>query len=313
VRDPQLEFVVGPADRGKRLDRFLQERIPGLSRTRIRQVIEHRVSLSWPVSPRPARTVQPGGVVRIRPRPSVEVVRSYEIPILRRGSGWLAVEKPAGVLVHPVRDVVENSLIRTLRRQESDPALRLVHRLDGETSGVMLVARNRETAAHFAGAFERGAVHKEYLAWVRGRVQGEEGLVEGAIGSAPASKIYVRQAVVRSAGKAAVTGWKVEMRCAGATLLRLFPRQGRRHQLRVHLESIGHPIRGDILYGRPDEDYLDWIAGDRDPRREAGEPSRQLLHCANLRVEGPSGAELDLRSETPDDFVHFERSRASDA
>ena len=303
MSDPILEFVVGPKDRGKRLDKFLSERIPGLSRTRIQNVIEQRVTLSWPVDPRPARAVQPGGVVRIEPRPSIEVVRSYNIPVLQRGDGWLAVEKPAGVLVHPVRDVVENSLIRTLRRQESDPALRLVHRLDGETSGVMIVARSRETAAHFAGAFERGEVHKEYLAWVRGTVDGEQGTIEGAIGKAEGSSIFVRQAVVATGGKIAVTGWKVEERRTNTTFLRLFPSQGRRHQLRVHLESIGHPIVGDVMYGRPDEDYLDWIADIRDPRKEAGEPSRHLLHCACLRVTAPEGGELDLISEPPGEFV----------
>ncbi len=302
MSDPILEFVVGPKDRGKRLDKFLSERIPGLSRTRIQNVIEKRVTLSWPAEPRPARAVQPGGVVRIEPRPSVEVVRSYDIPVLQRGEGWLAVEKPAGVLVHPVRDVVENSLIRTLRRQESDPDLRLVHRLDGETSGVMIVARDRPTAAHFAGAFERGEVHKEYLAWVRGEMDQEQGTIEGAIGHDETSKIYVRQAVVKQGGKIAVTDWKVENRRPRTTLLRLFPQQGRRHQLRVHLESIGHPIVGDVMYGRPDEDYLDWISRIRDPRKEAGEPSRHLLHCACLRVTAPEGGELDLISEPPGDF-----------
>jgi 23S rRNA-/tRNA-specific pseudouridylate synthase len=101
-----------------------------------------------------------------------------------------------------------------------------------------------------------------------------------------------------------VTRWRVLRRLSGGTLLRLFPETGRRHQLRVHLAALGHPILGDILYGRPDADYLDLVTGSRDARREAGAPARQLLHCERLVFPDPAGrAEVEVVAPVPSDFA----------
>ena len=101
-----------------------------------------------------------------------------------------------------------------------------------------------------------------------------------------------------------MTRWRVERRLDGATLLRLFPETGRRHQLRVHLAAVGHPILGDILYGRPDADYLDLVSGKRDARRDEGGPIRQLLHCARLVFPDPAGAgTVEVASPLPSDFA----------
>jgi len=109
-------------------------------------------------------------------------------------------------------------------------------------------------------------------------------------------------------GRPSRTAWRVEARFPGRTLLRLFPETGRRHQLRVHLAAIGHPILGDILYGRPDEAYLRMARGDGDVRREEGGPKRQLLHCARLIFPDPSAAgRLDVRAPLPGDFELEER------
>jgi 23S rRNA pseudouridine1911/1915/1917 synthase len=106
-------------------------------------------------------------------------------------------------------------------------------------------------------------------------------------------------------GQPARTAWRVERRLAGSTLLRVLPATGRRHQIRVHLAAIGHPILGDILYGRPDEDYLALVRGTGDARLDGGGPRRQLLHCARLRFPdpaGPAGATREVAAPLPADF-----------
>ena len=289
MSEPQTSFTVGARDGGKRLDLFLKERIPGLSRARLQEAIRTRITLSWEASVRPSTPVRPGGVVEIGWTPLFEERLTIELPILARGDGWLAVDKPAGIPVHPVNTVRENSLIRLLRRQEGDAELRLVHRLDRETTGVLLVAATPDTARSLSLAFERGIVAKEYVALVAGEIAGEEGRIDLPIGESAGRKVYVRREAGK--GQTAITRWRVARRFPGRTLLRLFPETGRRHQLRVHLAAIGHPILGDILYGRPDADYLDLVRGVRDARRDEGAPHRQLLHCARLGFADPETKE----------------------
>lgn len=304
MSEPLTQFLVGRREGGKRLDHFLHERIPGLSRTRIQRTIRERVSLSWGVRARPATPVRPQGEVCIGWTPLAEELLALHIPVLVHGAGWLAVDKPAGIPVHPVNRVRENSLIRMLRRQEARAGLCLVHRLDRETTGALLISEDSATAAHLSLAFVRGAVHKEYLALVRGVVRPDRGTIDVPIGDPAESAVYVRRAA--GCGQSARTDWHVERRGADRTLLRVFPRTGRRHQIRVHLAALGHPILGDILYGRPDADYLDLVRGTRDARSEEGGPRRQLLHCARLRFLDPAaGSEAEITAPIPPDFVEF--------
>jgi 23S rRNA pseudouridine1911/1915/1917 synthase len=296
-------YRVGLSDRGKRLDRFLKEKIPALSRSRLKRAVGSRISLSWTERPKPSTPVRPGGEVRVGYEPVHEERVDTPIAILARGEDWIAVDKPAGLVAHPVRSVRDNCLIRLLRRQEGDEQLRLAHRLDRETSGVLLVARSAEAARRLSRAFERGLVEKAYLALVRGVVRNDEGEISLPIGRAERSLVFVRRAVSPS-GEAARTDFRVLERLPAATLIEVFPRTGRRHQIRVHLEAIGHPIAGDILYGRPDRDYLDLVRGIRDARLEDGSPRRHLLHSVRLRFEDPSTSEpVEVVSPPPADFL----------
>jgi 23S rRNA pseudouridine1911/1915/1917 synthase len=301
MSEPATLFVAGPRDGGKRLDQFLHERIPGLSRTRIQRAIRERVTLSWGVEARPATPVRPGGQVEIGYAPLAETPLAIELPILARGAGWLAVDKPPGIPVHPVNRVRENSLIRILRRQEGRDGLRLVHRLDSETSGVLLVAEDPPTSRSLCQAFKHGQVHKEYLAWVAGSVAEEAGCVDLPIGDARESRVYLK--LEAGHGKAALTEWRVERRLEDKTLLRLFPATGRRHQLRVHLAALGHPILGDMLYGHGDRQYLNMVRGVGDIRQTGDGPTRQLLHCELLRFPDPAGqGAREVRAPLPLEF-----------
>lgn len=305
MSEPVTRYVVGRREGGKRLDRYLHERIPGLSRTRIQRTIRQRVSLSWAARPRPSTPVRAGGEIRIGYTPLVEPPLAIALTVLQRGAGWLAVDKPPGLPVHPVNKVRENSLIRLLRRQEGLDELRLAHRLDRETSGALLVADNPVTASHLARAFLEGRVRKEYLALVRGVLEPERGEIDLPIGTDGKSAVFVK--LTTGCGRRSRTAWVVERRFGDRTLVRLFPSTGRRHQLRVHLAAIGHPILGDLLYGLGDAAYLALVRGQGDARL-AGGPRRQLLHCARLEFPDPRGrgrcvvqapTPADLRAATP--------------
>ena len=303
MSEPTTEYVVGKREGGKRLDHYLHERIPGLSRNRIQKMIRERVSLSWSASVRPSTSLRAGGLITIGFIPLDETPLEIDLPILDSGSGWLAVNKPAGIVVHPVSKVFENSLIRMLRRQESHEGLRLAHRLDRQTTGVLLIAEDSATASRLGRSFMSGEVHKEYLALVSGVVPQERGRIRLPIGDDEDSRVYVRRAAGH--GQDALTDWRVERRFDDRTLLRLLPATGRRHQIRVHLAAIGHPILGDILYGRPDEDYLDLVSGVRDARQEEDGPGRQLLHCARLVFPDPAaeaGLPVEVAAPLPVDF-----------
>jgi 23S rRNA pseudouridine1911/1915/1917 synthase len=302
MSEPATVFEVGERDRGKRLDRFLNEKIPGVSRAHVQRAIRERVTLSWGVASQPATPVRPGGRVIIGWIPVAETPLDLAIPVLDRGDGWMAVDKPAGIPVHPVHSVRENSLIRMLRRQEGLERLRLAHRLDRETSGVLLVAEDAESARGLSTAFERGLVRKEYLAVVRGVPPESGGTIALPIADARGSRVYVRREA-GVGGQPAETSWCVERRLHDRALLRVHPATGRRHQIRVHLAAIGFPILGDILYGRPDRDYLDMVRGVRDARREEGGPLRQLLHCARLAFPVPGGGVCRVASPLPPDFL----------
>jgi 23S rRNA pseudouridine1911/1915/1917 synthase len=302
--EPRTLYPVGRTDVGKRLDHFLHERIPKLSRTRIQTMIRTRVFLSWEARVRPATILVKGGDVHIAFQPVPETLLDIRIPVLARGDGWMALDKPAGLPVHPHSTVRENTVIRMIRRQEETESLTLAHRLDRETSGVLILADNRETASRLAVAFEQRKVHKEYLAVINGVLEEDEGNIDLPVGQAVESKVHVRQ--VAGTGQPAQTRWVVETRAADSTLVRLFPHTGRQHQIRVHMEAIGHPVVGDMLYGRPDSDFLDMVTGERNAREEEGAPQRHLLHCARICFKADDLA-LDCHSPMPASFTDWLR------
>ena len=193
----------------------------------------------------------------------------------------LVVNKPAGLLSVPGKGEGQRlNLTCLLRHHFAD--LQVVHRLDQATSGLMLFARNANVQRSLSMAFERRQVHKRYVAVVLGRVADEEGVIEAPLAADWPRR--PRQMVDLLRGKPSITRWSVVQRETASTRLLLEPVTGRSHQLRVHMQFMGHPILGDSLYGE----------------EAASQPQRLLLHATQLSFCHPAtGAELVLRSAAP--------------
>lgn len=207
--------------------------------------------------------------------------RQARLSIVEETQEYILVDKPGGLVCHPTKGDAFSSLIGRLRLyfEGTDVEPRFVHRLDRETSGLVLISKERPV--HKLLCRELEAARKDYLAVVHGCPE-SLGTIDQPIGKAVGSQVVVKQAVVEG-GKPSVTEWEVLDSRGGYSLLRLRPVTGRMHQLRVHLQWLGHPIAGDKLYGPDETLYLEFTQHDWTPRLEQNLPARrQLLSAIGL-------------------------------
>ena len=234
-----------------------------------------------------------GQSVKIRvpaPTPSHMMPQAIPISVLYEDEHLLVVDKPAGMAVHPGVGHPDSTLLNAILGL--DPEIGsvggqmrpgLVHRLDKDTSGLMLVAKNDESHEHLSAQFKNRSVKKGYLALVVGHPEPAEAIIDAPVGRDPHDR--KKMAVVED-GRPASTHYRTIQRYSGCSYIDVRPRTGRTHQIRVHFTSIGHPIVGDATYGRADT-RLD----------------RHFLHAANLQFEHPAtGERVDLNAPLPNDL-----------
>jgi 23S rRNA pseudouridine1911/1915/1917 synthase len=310
---PEAEVYerVAPPDAG-RLDRYLAGAGLPVSRSRIQRLAEGgRIT----VNGRPARASQRlkgGERIRIEvPRAAEASAEPEDLPVeLLFEDPWLAVvAKPRGLVVHPAPGHPSGTLVNALLHRCPDLSgvggvLRpgIVHRLDKDTSGLLVVAK--DDAAHRAlqEQFAGRSVRKVYLAVVVGRLEGE-GVVDRPVGRHPADR--KKMAVDAPRARPAVTRWRALQALEGATLVEVRIETGRTHQIRVHLASLGHPVAGDPVYGG-----LRAARGmaDAGARRRLGQETGQALHAWKLGFRHPvTGAEMAFQAPVPDALARLIR------
>jgi len=310
----ELAIPVDETDSGSRLDAFLARVFPGQSRSFLARVIERGGVRVDGVAARPAQRLKPGAVVRFTvPEPPRAGPAAEEIPLefLHVDACMAAVNKPAGMVVHPAKGNWKGTLAGALKwhlEREGATGLStaggptrpgIVHRLDRDTSGVIVVARTEEAHHALARQFERRSVEKTYLAIVQGRPQLDRDEIDLPIGIHPYQR--ERMAVRRDhpTARAAVTRYEVLERFSAAALVRLAPRTGRTHQIRVHLAAIGCPVLCDALYsGRA-------VVEPPTLGLPPGPPllARQALHAAGLVIDHPaSGVRTSFAAPLPADM-----------
>lgn len=279
----------------RRLDIFAADELADFSRAIVQKMIKDgkitvngkRVKPSWPLTP--------GEVVEIE-MPAPEAKRKLSDLIIHDGKDFFVLIKPAGMLVHPQSPVweehpeavfsTEETLVSVILANPpkgfdtSMPRAGLVHRLDRETSGVMVVAKTQEFQAEMVALFSNREVHKTYHSIACGEVPDNEGTIDVPIGRVAGGKIKASDV-----GREAVTDYKVLERKNGFTYIELYPRTGRTNQLRVHLSWLGYPVLGDWLYRGATADRL-------------------MLHARRIEFNHPlTGKKLKFEAPVPDDFL----------
>ena len=297
--------VVNILDRaaGRRADTFLSLRFSGWSRTSFARWIREGMIQSDDRVLKPASVLRHGETLRIWVPGIAPVGGPPALPPVLFEDDWLiALDKPAGLLVHPVGQAYAWALIGVVR--DARPGLRidLSHRLDRDTSGVIVLTKDEAANRTMKDAFAARRVAKTYLALVRGVPTWDELVVDVPLGSANAAVKLRRGA--NPEGDVSVTEFSVRARMAAHSLVECRPRTGRTHQIRVHLEHVGFPILGDKLYGQPDEVFLTIVEQGLGPaeRLAIGFP-RHALHAYALSFPHPhSGQLFKVRAPLPADM-----------
>jgi 23S rRNA pseudouridine1911/1915/1917 synthase len=278
---------------GMRLDKFVGERCPGLSRAHAQELITGGfVTVNGKAAKSSLKLNLNDKIdVTIRPEtPSPLQAENIPLKIIYEDDDILVIDKPAGIAVHPAPGTPSGTLVNAILHylpgiaKDAD-SLRpgIVHRLDKDTSGLILVAKNRAAQANLSDQFKNRTVKKTYITLVKGKLTPEKGIIEADIGRDPKNR--QKMAVVEE-GREARTDYKVIRYYDNYTLLEIKPETGRTHQIRVHLAAIGYPVVGDATYGFTTKHL-----------------SRQFLHAGKIGFNLPSsGKWVEFESPLPADL-----------
>ncbi|HEU0120449.1 MAG TPA: RluA family pseudouridine synthase [Bryobacteraceae bacterium] len=288
-----MEWIVPLEAAGQRLDHHLQARLPEFSRSRLQDwVRDGHVTLNGRQT-KASLVLKGGESVTVTPAnlpPLRAEAEDLPIDVLYEDDAVIGINKRAGMVVHAGAGNHTGTLVNALLHrfgalssEGGDLRPGIVHRLDKETSGVLVVARTDAAHRSLAEQFQSRTVEKTYLALVHGVTKAESGRVEKPITRDPVRR--TRMTCKLETGRHALTDWKVLRRFARHTLVEVKIGTGRTHQIRVHMASLGHPILGDTLYGAPASKLL---------------PDRFFLHAARLRFSSPgTGKEVTLEAPLP--------------
>lgn len=297
AQDEVFEWTVSADEARTRLDRFLAGRRELGTRSQVQRLVAaRRVQVDGRVA-KAAVLLRLGQVVRVeRPPATLPSLRpqAIDLDVLYEDDFLLVVDKPAGLVVHPAPGHADDTLVNALLHRWGrvvpgfEPSrLGIVHRLDKDTSGVLVVAKDPTTLERLGAQFSRRQVEKQYAALVHGRVRYAKGEIREPIRRHPVER---KRMAVRAGGRSAVTRYEVVRRFRDVTFVRVYPETGRTHQIRVHLASIGHPIVADATYGRS--------------RRTRLPIRRQALHAERLRLQHPRlDRAVTVSAPLPADFA----------
>ena len=312
--------MVGPEAARERLDRLLSQAIDGLSRMRIKALIEAgqtRVGQAGDMRTvtEASYRVKPGEVIELRVPPAEEAIpkpQAMDLSIVYEDDHLIVIDKPAGLVVHPAPGNPDRTLVNALLAHCGDSlsgvgGVRrpgIVHRLDKDTSGLLVAAKHDAAHAGLSDLFARHDIQRRYRALVWGRPRQSKGRIEGNIGRDPKNR--KKMAVVAKGGKAAVTHYTlVEVYGEVASMVDCQLETGRTHQIRVHMASLGHPVLGDPLYSRARRGRIADLG--EELRQAIGAFKRQALHAAVLGFRHPmDGRDLIFQSELPHDMQVLE-------
>jgi len=309
----EIELQHEPAD--PRLDRFLAQRWPSHSRSLYQKLIrDGRVLVNDEPVTKPSAEVHRGDHLLVtlhKRRPLGIVPEPIPIRVLYEDDDLIAVDKAAGILVHPARGNPHGTLVNAVAHHAdrlsrgSDPwRPGVVHRLDRDTTGVILFAKNDTAHARLARQWEDRTVDKKYLTLVEGVPELDADVIDQPLGKD--HHVRERYAVRRDgSGRHAISRYEVAEAFDGFTLVRVHPRTGRTHQIRVHMAHIGHRVVADRQYGSRDHITLQEVARGRADHDEVL-LARQALHAASLTLRHPrTGQPLHLESPLPEDLARL--------
>lgn len=308
----EMEFCVEPNFAGWRLDRYLCAKIKRLSRTRVQSIIERELICDRKLKPSTLVTAGLTFKLRRKALPEPEVPAADEVKELYRDASLLILDKPAGLPIHPTARYHHGTLVSQLkaRGEEAWPA----HRLDRETSGILVCGRTLAASQALGALFKASKVHKEYVAICEGTPE-DEFEVDAPI-SEGTELIRIAVKIDAEHGKPAQTVFVVERRFerdgAKFAVLRCFPKTGRQHQIRIHLQLAGFPLVGDKMYG-PDPGYFDRFSKHtlEDEAWVRLRLKRHALHAAKITFAHPeTGKDVTFESPLPADLAGFTPSAA---